>query len=192
MTKLLHLLATDFRRSKFLPDTKGITFWLRIPLLPFYRQARVTLLLRLATNGPRFTRLLPRLLLRAIYSIEIGNEVVIGAAVFLPHPMCIVLGQGVVIGDYVSIGQFVTVGGNYRKTAIRGGAEQRLPIIGSRVMIGPGAVIGGPILVGDDVVIGANAVITKDVPSNKIAFGRNEISSRCITVDPIGAYRTLV
>jgi serine acetyltransferase len=163
----------------------------RILLLPIYQQTRVLLLVRLATEGAHWIRPVARFLLRALHSIEAGESLHIGRALRLPHPQCIILGDGVRIGDDVSIAQFVTIGGNFRKSRRRVDFIQQLPIVGSRVVIGPGAVVGGPVTIGDDVVIGANAVITKDIPSNRLAYGLSQVSTRRIVVDPTGGYSEL-
>ena len=44
-------------------------------------------------------------------------------------------------------------------------------IIGNNVWIGGGVVILPGVTIGDNVVIGAGSVVTKDIPSNTIAFG---------------------
>ena len=44
-------------------------------------------------------------------------------------------------------------------------------IIGDRVWIGGGVIIMPGITIGDNVVIGAGSVVTKDIPSNVIAYG---------------------
>jgi maltose O-acetyltransferase len=44
-------------------------------------------------------------------------------------------------------------------------------IIGNNVWIGGGVIILPGITIGDNVVIGAGSVVTKNIPSNKIAFG---------------------
>lgn len=185
------LLSSDLKRSGFRFRDSWTGLPLRVIALPLFQQPRVLFLVRLAVNGPRWTHRISRQALRAFYSIEIGTNVVIGGGVLLPHPQCIIIGQGVTIGTEASIAQFVTIGGNYRKTRERNGLTQKLPILGARVMIGPGAVIGGPVLIGDDVVIGANSVITKDVPSNHLAYGLSQLSRRRIVVDPTGSYAYL-
>lgn len=43
--------------------------------------------------------------------------------------------------------------------------------IGNHVWIGGGAIIMPGVTIGDNVVIGAGSVVTRDIPSNKIAFG---------------------
>ncbi|MCR1973849.1 sugar O-acetyltransferase [Clostridium sporogenes] len=44
-------------------------------------------------------------------------------------------------------------------------------IIGNNVWIGGGVIIMPGVTIGDNVVIGAGSVVTKDIPSNKIAYG---------------------
>ena len=44
-------------------------------------------------------------------------------------------------------------------------------IIGNNVWIGGGAIILPGVTIGDNVVIGAGSVVTKDIPSNTIAYG---------------------
>lgn len=43
--------------------------------------------------------------------------------------------------------------------------------IGNDVWIGGGAIIMPGVKIGDNVVIGAGSVVTKDIPSNKVAYG---------------------
>lgn len=44
-------------------------------------------------------------------------------------------------------------------------------VIGNNVWIGGGVIIMPGVIIGDNVVIGAGSVVTKDIPSNKIAYG---------------------
>lgn len=43
--------------------------------------------------------------------------------------------------------------------------------VGNNVWIGGGAILMPGVTIGDNVVIGAGSVVTKDIPSNKIAYG---------------------
>ena len=49
---------------------------------------------------------------------------------------------------------------------------QTAPVtIGDNVWIGGGAIIMPGVTIGDNVVIGAGSIVTKDIPSNMIAYG---------------------
>jgi len=123
------------------------------------------------------------------YFIEISSNAHIGKYFWMPHPRCIIIADCIKIGEHVHVGQYVTIGGNINKTKIlENGSVQKMPIIGNRVMIHPGAVIGGPIVIGDDVIIGANSVVTKDVPSNTIVYGQNQFANKKITIPIEGGY----
>ena len=51
------------------------------------------------------------------------------------------------------------------------GHRQLLVVIGDNVWIGGGAIIMPGVTIGDNVVIGAGSVVTKDIPSNTVAYG---------------------
>lgn len=188
----LELLKSDLLRARILGRHEGEVKLLELLIAPVYAQFRVLTLVRIATLRRSIFKKIARVLLRSFYKIEIGSNVKIGHSIFFPHPMCIVIGDGALLGDEVSIAQFTTIGGNFRKTKIRDGHIQKLPRIGSKVIIGPGSVIGGPVLIGNSVIIGANSVITKDIPPNSIAYGTSKISRAKIEVDPTGAYSTTI
>ena len=44
-------------------------------------------------------------------------------------------------------------------------------VIGDNVWIGGGAILMPGVTIGDNVVIGAGSVVTKDIPSDSIAYG---------------------
>jgi len=90
-----------------------------------------------------------------------------------PHPVGIVIGDGVKIGKEVRIYQNVTIG--LLENAPAREAADQYPTIEDGVIIYAGAVIAGPVQIGAGATIGANAVITRDVPPGAVAFGRNQI-----------------
>ncbi len=81
----------------------------------------------------------------------------IGGGLILPHPVGIVVGNGVIVGPRAWIFHHVTLGGSPGK--------EGMPVIGSDARIYTGAVVAGPVVIGDGVGIGANSVVTCDVPS---------------------------
>jgi serine acetyltransferase len=72
------------------------------------------------------------------------------------HPVGIVISSRVVIGEHCDIRQNVTIGER---------SERDVPVIGSHVLIGAGAIIVGKVSIGDHAKIGAGAVVLTDVPA---------------------------
>lgn len=99
-------------------------------------------------------------------SCQISYKSVIGEGVVFPHPIGIVIGEGVRIGKGVKIWQQVTIGSHGKNNKCLA-----YPIIGDNVKIFSGAKIFGDIKIGNDSVIGANAVVINDVPENSVAVG---------------------
>lgn len=92
-----------------------------------------------------------------------------------PHPVGIVIGDGVRIGRDVRIYQNVTIG---LTENLVGAHASHYPRVGDEVFVYAGAVIVGPVTIGDRAIIGANAVITRDVPPDSIAYGYNQFRPR--------------
>ena len=99
---------------------------------------------------------------------DIGTAARFGPRLRMPHPNGIVVGEKVRGGEALCLMQGITLGGNRGKTGPDG---QTQPILGDRVLVGPGAHILGPVKIGHDVTIGANAVVLQDVPDGKVAVG---------------------
>ena len=89
---------------------------------------------------------------------DISHNSIIGRGLRLPHPIGVVIGDGVKIEDQVVIFQNVTIG-SHGKTD----REKTYPSIGKGVKIYAGARIIGGLTIGEGAVIAANAVVNKDV-----------------------------
>lgn len=96
----------------------------------------------------------------------ISYNSVIGKNVKLPHPIGIIIGEGVIINDNVKIFQQVTFGSHGKESE-----QMSYPIIEKNVTIFAGAKIIGGIIIGENSIIGANAVVNISVPANSIAVG---------------------
>ncbi|MBB3694666.1 serine O-acetyltransferase [Sphingomonas sp. BK580] len=86
----------------------------------------------------------------------------IGAGLHLPHPVAVVIGQGVRVGAGVTVYQSVTLGRS------RG---DDYPVIGDGATLHPGAIVFGAITVGARARVGAGAVVMADVPAGAAAVG---------------------
>ena len=98
----------------------------------------------------------------AVGQVCIGDPVVLGPGVYLPHGQVVI--DGIVrIGTNVEIRPWVTIG---LKEGVVHGAT-----IGNGARIGTGAKIIGPVEIGEGRVIGANAVVVHDVPAHTTVVG---------------------
>ncbi len=97
---------------------------------------------------------------------DISNNAVIGKNLSLPHPIGIVIGNGVVIKDNVMIFQQVTLGSHGKKNG-----EMKYPVIESGVKIYSGAKVIGGVRIGQNATIGANTLVNIDIPENAVAVG---------------------
>ncbi len=122
-------------------------------------------------NGKgKFHKLISTICLKKInrnYACYLSGKAVIGNYISFPHPVGIVIGDGVKIADRVTIFQNVTLGA----ARIGEGEKGLYPQIGNDVVIFSGAKVIGNISIGDGAVIGANAVVTKDVPADVSVAG---------------------
>lgn len=105
-------------------------------------------------------------------SFEIGNEVSFG-------PRCVLyeLRAGLSIGDYTMIAAGVCISGvnhgmDPSGPPYRFQEPRELPVeIGKNVWIGMNSTILPGVKIGDNSIIGAGSVVTRDIPSNCLAYG---------------------
>lgn len=100
--------------------------------------------------------------LTAVYGVEIGKDVTLGAGVFFVHSV------GVVIGGNARVGARVRFYGN---NTIGTAKDNGYPTLEDDVQVGSGARVLGPVRVGARSIIGANAVVLSDVPPDSLVVG---------------------
>jgi serine O-acetyltransferase len=110
-------------------------------------------------------------LLRTVGIVLVGADFVpgmtIGTRLFLPHPVGIVIGNGLRIGNNVMLAQGVTAGVREDAPA----AEQEYPTICDGANIWAHATIVGGIRVGEGAEVGANSLVISDVPDRAVVVG---------------------
>jgi len=109
--------------------------------------------------------------LRTVGVVLVGAEFVPGAAVgaglFLPHPVGVVLGNRSVVGCNVTIAQGVTIGARVPDATL----EQGYPTIGDgAILLARSTVVGG-VHVGAHAQISANSLVTTDVAEFAVMLG---------------------
>lgn len=122
--------------------------------------------------------------------IECGNHVFI-------NTNCIILDAcSVKIGDNVMIGPRVTICSATHPIDAKIREDRwyisKPVIIGNNVWICAGAIINPGVTIGDRSIIGAGAVVTKDIPSDVIAFGNPATVYRQITKEDTKYWQNLV
>ncbi len=95
-----------------------------------------------------------------------------------PHPIGIVIGDGVVVEEGCTIWQNVTLGSHGKI-----GEVMAYPRVGRNVRIYCNATIIGGISVGENSVVGANSVVTTSVPANSVVVGSPARVVRTLDVD---------
>jgi serine O-acetyltransferase len=130
-------------------------------VVTLYRWSRATL--RCGGVGKVISKLLWRWNV-AVSGCYLSPSAQIAPGLALPHPVGVVVGDGVEIDPFVTLYQHVTLG---RVRAHEGAC----PKVGEGAVIYAGAVVVGAVSIGSRAVIGANAVVTRDVPSGETAVG---------------------
>ncbi|WP_114752586.1 serine O-acetyltransferase [Pleomorphovibrio marinus] len=100
------------------------------------------------------------------YACQISYKAIIGKNILFPHPIGIVIGDGVTIGDNVKIWQQVTIGSHGKK-----GEGLQYPVIGDDVRIFTGAVVIGGVHLGQACTVGALSLVNRDVSSGATVIG---------------------
>ena len=109
------------------------------------------------------------------FNCDYGQNISIGSNCYFNHHVSIGDGAEVKIGDNVIIGPYVGIytAEHPLDSALRKeGWQSASPItIGNNVWIGANVTILSGITIGDNAVIGAGSQVTKNIPSNALAYG---------------------
>lgn len=169
----INLIRSDYRRYR--SATGGETANPLSPIL-FSQGLWASSIYRLSHFStqihPRFLGRLIRIIfffieksVEIITGIRIPGECEIGKGLYIGHFGPIILNSTVKMGDNCNLSQSVTIG------IVQEGERKGVPVIGSRVYIGPHSIVIGGILIGDDAVIGAGSVVIDSVPPYGVVAG---------------------
>lgn len=118
-----------------------------------------------------------------------GGKIVIGRGAALAQGVVLHGNGGIVLGNYVMMGHgaMVLAGNhNYGLTELpfmfQGSVSSGVNI-GNNVWLGAGATVLDGVDIGDNVVVGAGSVVSRDLPSNSLAFGGRELVVRELAVE---------
>lgn len=119
------------------------------------------------------------------FYVDYGNNIYLGNHCEINMNCTFLDDNKIIIGDYALIAPNVQIYTAFHPTnaherfgeitadgSFQFCKTQTAPVvIGNHVWIGGGAIILPGVTIGDNVVIGAGSVVTKDIPSNVIAYG---------------------
>lgn len=114
-------------------------------------------------------------LIESNFFCDYGYNISVGENFYANHNLVILDGAKVEFGDNVFIGPncgFYTAGHPIDIKLRNEGIEYAKPIkIGNNVWFGGNVSVMPGVTIGDNVTIGAGSVVTKDIPSNCVAYG---------------------
>lgn len=113
--------------------------------------------------------------------VFLGNFVDIGEN-------CLIMGTGgVTIGDYCILANNTIIATtSHQVGGLYYGHDQTAPVVlGENVWTGSGVIILPGVTIGDNSIIGAGAVVTQEIPANKIALGVPARPVRDVPLDPV-------
>ena len=96
---------------------------------------------------------------RILLHLELPSRASIGPGFALFHPYNVLVGPGTEIGEECSVYHEVTLGSD---------AEQRMPKLGSHVVLFAGSRVLGNVTIGDRSEIGANCVVMRNIPAYSV------------------------
>lgn len=114
----------------------------------------------------RFCRSFFRFLSECYTCCEIHPEAAIGSRIFFPHPIGIVIGQGVKIGNDAIIFQHVTLGGRRDKNG-----DLAYPVLHHKVVVYCHSCILGNLEIRSNSIVGACSLVLSSFPENSVIFG---------------------
>lgn len=135
--------------------------------------------IRLWNTGSNINKLRALLMynhIRKYYNCNIYPGIKIGTGCYIAHASWVAIGRTAEIGNNCKIYSRADITaklvGDEERTQT---GERRHAIVGDNCILGNGCLIVGPITIGDNVIIGAGAIVTKDVPSDSVVIGINQI-----------------
>lgn len=135
--------------------------------------------IKLWNSGNEFSQIRAFFLYNSIrrnYGCSINPRIKIGSDFYLAHAIGVVIGQTSIIGNnckiYPGAKLIAKLAGD---EALVKDNQRRHPMIGDNCIIGADSLIIGPIEIGDNCLIASGAIVTKNIPSNTVVKGVNEL-----------------
>lgn len=108
-----------------------------------------------------------------LFKVDIDYRAKLYSGIYMPHPIGIVIGDGVHSTANIKIMQGSTLGGNLGRTLCTKNKIIKQPHFFADSFIGINSVILGPLIFEESVCVAANAIVTKQMPAG-LLYGTNE------------------
>ncbi|OKA22397.1 hypothetical protein [Pseudomonas versuta] len=108
-----------------------------------------------------------------LFKVDIDYRAKLCLGIYMPHPIGIVIGDGVYSSANLKIMQGSTLGGSLGQSAIFDGTTIKQPHFLADSFIGINSVIVGPLIFEDSIFVAANSTITKQIESGFL-YGSNK------------------
>jgi len=129
-------------------------------------------------------------LLEKLYCCQINGIEIDKSVLFAHHARGSIIIASKICENVVIL-QNITIGTNLKFNKINNEWENvGNPIIGKNVVIADGAKILGPITIGENSFVAAGAIITKDIPSNSIAYSVNQYKPKDVNYDFVFTFKS--
>ena len=138
-------------------------------------ESRIRKMYRLYAKGGlinRFRALRMCNKIRKDYGINVHPSTQVGNNLYIAHCYGFTIGKTAIIGDNCRIYPNVHIAAKKLMGDTHG---RRHAKVGNNCVLCINSTILGAITIGDNVVIAANALVTKDIPSNSLVTGINQI-----------------
>ncbi len=158
-TNFLKYILQDWHANQGNPKGRFLMFFFRIAFF-------------LRTNKILKIIFLPYLVAHVLFfdwflNVDIPLQTKLGKGCVIFHGHALVINAFAEIGDNCILRHSTTIGNKLDKS----GNETNSPVLGNNCELGASVIIIGPIIIGDNVTVGAGAIVTKNIPSNSIAYG---------------------
>ena len=112
-----------------------------------------------------------------VFKVDIDQRAKLYSALYLPHPMMVVIGRSVCFeGGNIKIMQGVTIGGNLGKSILNDEfGEIQQPVILGNAFIGINSLIAGPVILRGNIFIASASMVSKNA-FDTVIFGNNKYS----------------
>lgn len=109
-----------------------------------------------------------------LFSSDIDYRAKLYCAIYMPHPLGIVIGHQAMMNGTVKIMQGVTIGGNLGAKKLINSRMTGQPVFSGNIFVGPNSAVLGPVELTGQLFVGALNIISSSFEGNGLIY-KNEL-----------------